>query len=329
MPSSKPNEPLIDDSWILDQRGQRNPVDPLRTYAYTVEAERSAAGTITDVATIFISNKECPFRCLMCDLWQNTTTLRVPDGAVARQIEWALAQLPTVKHVKLYNAGSFFDGQAIPHSEWPSIGELLSEVETVIVESHPKLVDQRCIEFAEMLRPRLQVALGLETVDPNVLPRLNKRMTLDDFERAARFLTDHEIDTRAFILLRTPFQSEQQGVDWANRSLNYAFEVGLECCVVIPTRTGNGAMDVLQQERHFEPPALSSLETVLEYGINLGRGRVFADLWDIEKFYCCGKCGPSRKERLNQMNLTQQDLPAVRCECNNGSQRGPRAAARG
>ena len=315
MPSSRSSDLPIDDSWILDRRGQRNVVDPLRPYAYTVEPERTVEGAVADVATIFISNKECPFRCLMCDLWQNTTTFRVTDGAVVGQIEWALARLPTVKHVKLYNAGSFFDSQAIPQSERPRIAELLSEFDTVIVESHPRLIDQRCIELAEMLHPRLQVALGLETVDPEVLPRLNKRMSLADFERAVRFLTAHGIDTRAFILLRTPFQNEQQGVHWASRSLDYAFGIGVECCVVIPTRAGNGAMDVLQREGHFEPPSLASLEQVLDYGIKLGRGRVFADLWDIEKFYSCTVCGPARKERLNEMNLTQRTLPVVPCEC--------------
>jgi radical SAM enzyme (TIGR01210 family) len=319
MPSSKPNAPLIDDSWILDQRGQRNLVDPLRPYAHTVEPERTAAGGVEDMATIFITNKECPFRCLMCDLWQNTTVATVPAGAVVGQIEWALERLPAVRHVKLYNAGSFFDTQTIPRSDWPAIAALLRDYETVIVESHPKLVGEQCIELADMLNPQLQVALGLETVDPDVLPRLNKRMTLDDFERATRFLTDHDIVTRAFVLLRTPFQTEQQGVEWANRSLDYAFHIGVECCVVIPTRAGNGAMDQLQRDGHFAPPSLDSLEQVLEHGVSLGRGRVFADLWDIEKFYSCDTCGPARKERLNQINLTQRSLPAVPCECDAGS----------
>ncbi len=50
--------------------------------------------------------------------------------------------------------------------------------------------------------------MGLETVDPAVLPRLNKRMSLGDFERATSLLLSAEIDVRAFTLLRTPFQSE-------------------------------------------------------------------------------------------------------------------------
>ena len=78
-------------------------------------------------------------------------------------------------------------------------------------------------------------------------------------------------------------------------------------------------MDQLQREGHFEPPSLDSLEQVLDYGVSLGRGRVFADLWDIEKFYSCDTCGPARKERLNQMNSRQQVLPSMPCECGAGS----------
>ena len=146
--------PVIDDDWILSRRGPRNPLeDPRRPYAYLFEPEPNRQGQIQDVATIFITNKECPFRCLMCDLWINTTVGRVPDGAVAEQIEWALAQVPFAPQVKLYNAGNFFDGQAIPRADWARIVELLADRNTVIVECHPKLVDDRCIEFAHSLKP--------------------------------------------------------------------------------------------------------------------------------------------------------------------------------
>ncbi len=315
MQSSTPSQLCLDDQWILQQRGPRNPADLTRPYASMVERERTIDGRVEDVATIFITNRECPFRCLMCDLWRNTTTKPVQVGAVAGQIEWALQDLPPAQHMKLYNAGNFFDTRAIPPADWPRIAELVWRHRTVIVESHPHLVDHRCLEFSEMLGPRLQVAMGLETVDPEVLPRLNKRMTLADYERATEFLLTHGIDVRAFILLRTPFQSEEEGLSWAERSLAYAFSVGVECCTVIPTRAGNGAMDWLQARGYFEPPALKSLEAVVEHGIAMNRGRVFADLWDISKFYRCQQCGPKRGERLREMNLSQEISPAVRCEC--------------
>jgi len=301
--------PVLDDRWILQQRGPRQPVDPARPYALVVEPERTADGVVEDVAAVFLTNRECPFRCLMCDLWKNTTTSTVPDGAVAGQIAWALSELPPVRHIKLYNAGNFFDGRAIPRADWAPTAELLRDMQTVIVECHPRLVGPGCLEFAGMIPGRLDVAMGLETVDPDVLPRLSKRMTLEDFAQAARFLVDHGMRVRAFILLRAPFQSEEQGCDWAQRSIEWAFDAGVECCVVIPTRGGNGAMERLAELGHFAPPSLDSLEEVLAFGIGLGRGRVLADLWDAQRLAARSAADEERVERLRRMNLTQQAVP--------------------
>ena len=314
MPSSNLNDLDISDRWILDRPGPRNSVDPGRPYGILVEPERQADGRVADVATIFLTNKECLFRCLMCDLWKNTLEVRVPTGAIATQLERALKDLPDVSHIKLYNSGSFFDSQAVPRQDWRTLADLLSDFETVIVETHPRTVNESSIEFAQMLDGQLQVAMGLETVDPEVLPRLNKQMTLDNFANATELLLGAGIDVRAFILLRTPFQSEAEGLDWAKRSIDYAFSVGVECCVVIPTRAGNGAMDWLEREGHFSPPLIRSLEEVLDYGVALNRGRVFADLWDIEKFFDCGECGPRRAERMRIISLGQEGVERIACE---------------
>ena len=140
-------------------------------------------------------------------------------------------------------------------------------------------------------------------------------MTLDDFERATQLLVRHDIKVRAFVLLRTPFQTEEGGLDWCRRSLDFAFSIGVECCAIIPTRSGNGAMEELERRGDFEPPTLSSMETALEYGLALGRGRVFIDLWDAEQFTTCPRCGPQRIERLRKMNLSQEVRPRVSCVC--------------
>jgi len=304
-----------DDSWILAQRPAKNPVNPWQPYAYFVEAERTANGQIENVAAIFLANRECPFRCLMCDLWKNTTAQRVPAGAIPKQIQWALDRLPASQHIKLYNSGNFFDAQAIPPADVPQIARLLRGVKTVIIENHPRLIDARCLSFREALQAELQVAMGLETVHPTALAKLNKRMTLEDFERATKYLTKNGVAVRAFILLRPPFLNEAEGVEWAKRSLDFAFAIGVECGVIIPTRAGNGALEKLQTRGLFSPPRLESLEEVLEYGVQLKRGRVFADLWDIEKFSHCDQCRSQRVQRMRRMNLAQVLVPPIACNC--------------
>ena len=305
----------ISDQWILVRRGEKNKVDPYKPYAYFVEKERTVSGKIEDIAVIFLTNNECPFRCLMCDLWKNTTDRPFPVGAIPEQIEWALNQLPPVRHIKLYNSGSFLDVNAIPVKDYPAIASLVNGFETVIIESHPKFINEKSLVFRDMLEPKLHIALGLETVHPEILQRLNKRMDLKDFEFAVRFLNRNSILSRAFILLRPPFLSESEGIHWAKKSIDFAFQSGVECCTVIPVRAGNGGMDYLFQHNLFSPPDIRSLENVIEYGIQLKAGRIFSDVWDIEKFSGCPKCVVQRKRRLVEMNLYQKVLASVTCNC--------------
>ncbi|NBB75342.1 MAG: radical SAM protein [Bacteroidetes bacterium] len=307
--------PRFSDDEIVAARPSKADVDPAEPYAYHVEPERTAAGMVEDVATIFLTNRECPFRCLMCDLWKHTTDETVPEGAIPAQIDVALDRLPPARHIKLYNSGNFFDRKAIPPSDYDAIAERVAGFNTVIVENHPKLCNDTCVAFRDRLDGQFEIALGLETAHPTVLDRLNKRMTRDDFRRAVAFLRTHDIDVRTFILLRPPFMSEAEGVEWALRSIEFAFDAGVQTCSVVPTRPGNGMMQQLAADGHYAPPAMASIETVLEEGMQMDRGRVFMDLWDLERFYDCPDCGPERRERLHQMNLTQTVQPPIACPC--------------
>jgi len=308
-------EIVINERWIVSNRGKKNSVDPRKPYAWLVEKERTISGEIEDIAIIFLTNRECQYHCLMCDLWKNTTDEPVPVGAIPDQIEWALNQLSHVKHLKLYNSGSFFDGKAIPEEDYERIASLVSNFETVIVESHPRLINEKCLLFRNMLKPELQIAMGLETVNSEILLKLNKRMTLEDFKNSVSYLKQHGISSRAFVLLRPPFLTESEGIYWAERSIDYAFSAGVECCTVIPVRSGNGAMDLLLEKGRFTPPDIHSLETVLEYGIGLNAGRVFADTWDLDLFSHCKKCIDQRTNRLIAMNLSQKISGHEKCIC--------------
>jgi radical SAM enzyme (TIGR01210 family) len=268
---------------------------------------------------VFLTNRECPFRCVMCDLWINTLDRPVPRGAIPAQIRAALAHVPASAQIKLYNAGSFFDPRAIPPADDEAIAETAAGFDRVIVEAHPAFLagrhGERCLRFRDRLRGRLEVAVGLETAHPGVLARLNKRMTLDSFSQAARFLRDHDIDLRVFVLLNPPFLPADEGVEWACRSLDMAAARGAVACSIIPTRDGNGAIEALRGQ--YSRPTLSALETAVEYGLSLDRMRVFADLWEIERFFDCA-CSPARARRLGAMNRTQLIGDRVRCACGDG-----------
>jgi radical SAM enzyme (TIGR01210 family) len=161
--------------------------------------------------------------------------------------------------------------------------------------------------------PKLEVAMGLETVHPDVLPKLNKRMTLDQFARAAGFLRQHDIALRVFVLVKPPFLDESDAVEWARRSVAFAFDCGASVVSLIPTRLGNGSLETIATNGGFSPPKLATFEQAFNDALSQRRGRVFADTWDLERFSNCPACFAARKARLERMNFTQQLEPAVAC----------------
>lgn len=276
----------------------------------------------------------------MCDLWRHTLTISVPPGAIPAQIDFALSQLATARTLnlgappavvtggdsaperhtplpralKLYNSGSFFDARGIPIEDHQAIADRANNFDRLIVENHPALVDEKILRFRDRLRCFLEIAMGVETVHPDILPRLNKRMTLEQFSSAATFLRAHDIDLRVFILVQPPFMEPSESLHWAQRSLDFAFDCGATAATLIPTRGGNGAMETLAASGEFSPPSVATLEAAMSYGLGLKRGRVFADLWDAEKMPSCQGCLAPRIARLRGMNLAQVDQPPQHCE---------------
>jgi len=301
--------------WITSQRPARSAnLDPFKPHAFFLEEERADSGRIAATATILLTNRECPWRCLMCDLWKNTLTHTVAPGAIPNQIDFAVSQLDVwPEQVKLYNSGSFFDVAAIPLTDYPAIAQRVAFARHVIVESHPRLVGEKALRLRDLLEGSLEVAIGLETVHPDVLPRLNKKFSLSDFAKAAEYLRTAGIAVRAFILVNPPFLDEEDGIAWAVKSAEFAFDRGAAVVSLIPTRSGNGAMDRLRESGEFVPPRLSNLEQAQEQALNLRRGRVFADTWDLARLSQCRSCLEKRRQRLHIVNLTQQ--PQVRMEC--------------
>jgi radical SAM enzyme (TIGR01210 family) len=322
-----PSSGVARDRFVLAHRGPRPRHDPWRHQSVLVERERTAEGASVSVATIFLTGRECPWRCVMCDLWMHTIDEDTPVGALPSQLDAAIGELRQAgsmpSHVKLYNAGSFFDPRAVPVTDYDAIASRLMSFDHVIVESHPTLVGHRVERFQRALArvahedrpPSLEVAMGLETAHPSALERLHKRFTLQQFASAAERLRDRGARLRVFLLVGVPFIPNDRQGEWIERSVAFAFACGASVVSLIPTRPGNGALEVLASDGMFEPPALRDLEDALDRALaSRPAGRVFADLWDLERLAACRACFADRRERLRLTNLEQGVSPAVHCE---------------
>jgi hypothetical protein len=320
------------DRFVLDRRGPRHAVDPWAPPRLTIDPEPDGDGGVVDVATLFLTGRECPWRCVMCDLWRHTIETDTPPGAIPHQIELGLAawaepaaepgaqpaDVRDVRHLKLYNAGSFFDDRAVPPGDDPAIARAVAGVSRLTVESHPRLVGDRTWRFRDRLAPSLEVAMGLETAHPDALARLNKGCTLDDFAAAARALAAHGVGLRVFLLVHPPFVPHEERTSWLLRSIDVAIDAGASVIALIPTRSDTGAMAALSAEGQFAAPSLATLEDAMAEAIRhaAGRARVLADVWDLASFATCPACLDARRARLLRVNLAQRvPAPIVCAEC--------------
>ncbi|HYO13366.1 MAG TPA: radical SAM protein, partial [Thermoanaerobaculia bacterium] len=201
----------------------------------------------------------------------------------------------------------------VPPADEDEILDLSVPFSRVTVECHPRLIGERCLRFAARLTGRLEVAMGLETVHREALARLDKGMTVEDFDRAASRLRQAGIGLRAFVLVSPPFVPPEEAVEWAVRSTAHAFEQGAERVSLIPVREGNGALDALRQTGDFTPPRLDQLEEALERCLAHCRGIITADLWDAHRFADCPACAGARLARLDRMNRTGSVVPRTAC----------------
>src|SRR4029453_540645 len=93
-----PSDSRDRDRFVIERRSPRPSLDPWRYQNLIVEDERAAGGARrARVATVFLTGRECPWRCVMCDLWRGTIASDTPPGAIPRQVETARDELTRIQ----------------------------------------------------------------------------------------------------------------------------------------------------------------------------------------------------------------------------------------
>jgi len=304
--------------WIRALREPTSRPGALSSPATLVEQEMGAEGSLLKTATIFLINRECPWTCVMCDLWKHTTLEPMSPGHAPVQLNSALRQLEKasehrISQIKIYNSGSFFDTKAIYTADYMRIANALSGYDRIIVENHPKLSGKHISLFKELLAPQLEIAMGLEVADDPLLDKLNKRFSLKDYMTACEFLNEQSIAHRAFIMVQPPFTGQAEALNLCQKSVRFAFEQKASCVSLIPSRATTGAMHALKNQGYFAQPTIHTLESCFTHALQMNRGRVFVDLWDLEMFSECKVCFELRHARFQQMNQFQKILPEIQC----------------
>ncbi len=285
----------------------RNPVSANLPYAVIEEQEADGAGGTADVMTVFLTASECPIGCNMCDLWQNTLLDATPQGAIATQIKTALQRRRLRQlnsdWIKLYNSGNFFDPRSIPEQDYPAIAAHCQPFSRVIVENHPRFGAQRLKRFRDLLDAPLEVAVGLETVQPRWLSRLGKQMSRDDVDRYARWLRDQQVDLRIFLIVGVPGISVAEAIRWARLSVRHARQVRARHISLIPARAGHGWGGLADQLPPLSIGQLAELQRLALRDVN-GAAVLTVDTWDLESKVTSTADGQLLSE-IKHLNLSQ------------------------
>jgi radical SAM enzyme (TIGR01210 family) len=312
---------------IRAARGAKLPVDARRPVAQWDEWEVDSPGHAVATRVLLLVGAECRFSCTMCDLWKHTLDRPTQLGDLPEQIRfglsapWILAERNEVspqRWLKLYNSSNFFDAYNVPTEDLGEIASMVGSFERVIIENHPRLLSDEIRNFRDRLAGRLEVAMGLETIHPQLLAWLNKKMTVTDFAHACQALTSMDIDLRSFVLLGLPGLSRTESIHWCLESLRFAKSHRVRHCSVIPMRAKDGILLRLEKEGHFSNVDAFMLEEVMEKALREGIQIVTADMWDWEKMRGhCDVCRGARGKRLEAMNLQQQAVgrPHFDCQC--------------
>jgi radical SAM enzyme (TIGR01210 family) len=202
----------------------------------------------------------------------------------------------------------------VPPEDLPALADLAAPFERVVVECHPLLVDGRCADFQQRLGGVLELALGLETVHPQALERLNKRMSLGDFERACARAHAAGIALRAFVLVGTPFVPAREQIEWLEHGIRFAIEQEVEHVSILPVRATE-ELATLAARGDFAPPRLQLVEEALAAGLALQTESVVIDLdtWDLDRHAAAPCCAVDRRERLLRMSATGVPTSPLRC----------------
>jgi hypothetical protein len=85
---------------------------------------------------------------------------------------------------------------------------------------------------------------------------------------------------------------------------------------IIPVRGGNGALESLAADGHWNSVTLDLVEEAFDHALrlNLEDAVVQVDLWDLERVSDCGHCVDARVSRLAAMNLSGLAESRVACD---------------
>ncbi|MGH7803167.1 MAG: radical SAM protein, partial [Candidatus Binatia bacterium] len=261
-----------------------------------IEDEIFPDGSRWPIATAFLRNGECPLACVYCGLYRETDVRPATGEEIARQVRAVRRRFPQARGIKLYNASSLFEPASIVQRELDRVAAELAGLALVVVEARSENAHRAAV-FGALFDGVLEVAIGFETADDELLRRLNKPTSTAAFRRAAEQLHAAQISLRAFVLVQPPFVGAAGAVRLVEEALIEAEAARARVVSLLPVLDSHRPLEQLAAAGFFAPPALETVWSAAERA--LGRVPVLqVEAEGLDRLPACPSCAPARRAAL-------------------------------
>jgi len=268
--------------------------------------------------------------CTMCGYIQDCSPTPLTSAQLVSQMEHALARAPSGEFVlKLYTSGSFFDTSELPADARRAILEMCADdrIMKLVVEARSELVTEKVLEEALSIMPRLEVAVGLESVSDAVRQEcVGKGSTFADYETAVSRTSAMGIPIKTYLLLKPPFLSERGAMQDVLRSIERIAPLSERISVNLCNVQRGTLVERLWRRGEYRPPWLWSAVEVLRRAKMAHPDHVImcdpVAAGSQRGPHNCGKCDQKVASAIRSFSTTQElsylkDLKGMEgvCDC--------------
>ena len=177
-----------------------------------------------NTVTIVIESGKCAWgKCVFCGFGKNIGIQ--PNVEKLKEIfikKMKKFEDVNIRTLKIFCSGSFLDDNQFPPEFRKYVNDYCSThgIENLVIETRPEFItSEKLKDFSNV---SLCVAIGLEVADDKILRKLNKGITLQDYEDAVNILRENNVRVRTYLLANPPFVENNK--NYLHDSVNYALK---------------------------------------------------------------------------------------------------------
>lgn len=177
---------------------------------------------------IYLNSGKCAWRkCIFCG-WGK---YEYPKKSIRelKQILDEKLRNEKVDSLKVFNSGSFLDENQIPRAFRSYLVKKCEQVgiKELTIESRGQFLTKEFVEDMKSDKVKVNIGIGLEVADNEILKKLNKGITMEDYIKSAKFLRENGFGVRSYVLVNAPFSTQESLDKTVELALKYSDSICL------------------------------------------------------------------------------------------------------